>query len=102
VLSTFPLPITSVDGVSPDFLLLTFSNNQYNIDEVVITGFSEGIAVGTAVLILGVLAIGTGAAGFGLGIYAGLPVTFRMKASYDAAGKMDAMIEVSCQPGATK
>jgi hypothetical protein len=57
-----PLPIASVDGASPDSLLLHLSGEQSALIEIVITGFSEGIAVGTAVVILGGLAILVGGA----------------------------------------
>jgi hypothetical protein len=90
MLHTIPLPIASIDGVSPDSLLLQLFG-EIAISEIVITGFSEGIAVGTAVVILG-----------GLAILVGGAVTFYEIYKTDGTATIKADISVSVPKGEVK
>jgi hypothetical protein len=53
-LHIIPLPITSIDGVSPDSLLLHLLGEQSEVSEIVITGFSEGLPILAAVALGGI------------------------------------------------
>jgi hypothetical protein len=57
----YPLPIRSVDGISPDSLLVTASAEDLDISEIVITGFVHGFAAWGVVAVVGICVAGAAA-----------------------------------------